>query len=479
MKKKNKWMIGLTAVLMLMQSMPMVFADGNYTIPGQIDSPTEEVTAPEQTEPPKETDVPKQTEPPAEETAVPEKTEKPEFVIPGSSETSKPDATEKPEDMPQPDVTEKPEDIPKPDDTAEPDETSAPEQNTDPSLLSDQEFMDHITMAFMDGVEEINPDNPHVKIQAVLVRVPEERLGSAQWFVNGEARADYYSSEFPIYNGKTTAIQISVPFEKGMADTEMTVALEVHLNGVVRRIEKRIVVNNYDDSWYEQKEAERVLSMVKPVEIEATVLNWTYTYSDKWLGTTNGGLNAGDQVIYMDHNGLTSAYIWIPGEARACWVPYYSIRISSKNYTVYEDFSDTDKEIFVNAKGYESQSEYLIWINLERQKVNVFLGAKGRWDLIRVSTCSSGANTTPTPTGVVTYCAYSNGWFNPTYYVKPVLYINLERAIAMHSILFNPNGTVQDGTQGTPASHGCVRMPPAEIDWIASHVPVGTTVVVF
>ena len=181
----------------------------------------------------------------------------------------------------------------------------------------------------------------------------------------------------------------------------------------------------------------------------------------------------------MDHSGDSAAYIWIPEEARACWVPYYSISISDKNYTVYEDFSDEDKEIFVNGKEYDSQSEYLIWINLERQKVNVFQGSKGQWDLIRVSTCSTGKNTTPTPTGVMTYCAYSDGWFNPTYYVKPVLYMNLERAIAMHSILFNPSGTVQDGTQGTPVSHGCVRMPPAEVSWIAAHVPIGTTVVVF
>lgn len=210
-----------------------------------------------------------------------------------------------------------------------------------------------------------------------------------------------------------------MPFSKGMEDSGIDVALEVHLNGAVRRIEKHIEVRNYDDSWYDQKETARVFSMVKPVEIEATVRNWTSTYSNKWLGSTDGSLAAGAQVIYMDHSGDSAAYIWIPEEARACWVPYYSISISDKNYTVYEDFSDEDKEIFVNGKEYDSQSEYLIWINLERQKVNVFQGSKGQWDLIRVSTCSTGKNTTPTPTGVMTYCAYSDGWFNPTYYVKP------------------------------------------------------------
>ena len=57
--------------------------------------------------------------------------------------------------------------------------------------------------------------------------------------------------------------------------------------------------------------------------------------------------------------------------------------------------------------------------------------------------------------------------------------MNLEQPIPKHSINLKPSGTVQDGTQGTPVSHGCVRMPPAEVSWIAAHVPIGTTVVVF
>lgn len=62
--------------------------------------------------------------------------------------------------------------------------------------------MDALTLAFMDGIEKLNPDQPRARIQAVMVRVPEERTGSAQWFVNGEARGDYYSSGIPDLYGK-------------------------------------------------------------------------------------------------------------------------------------------------------------------------------------------------------------------------------------------------------------------------------------
>ncbi len=353
------------------------------------------------------------------------------------------------------------------------------EATAPPVAKSDKEFMDGITLAFMDGIRELTPDNAHANIQAVMVGVPEERGGSAQWFIDGVPQAEYYSSDFSIYNGRITEMEFTVPFSKGMENSVMKVALEVHLNGIVRRIEKEIKLCNYDDEWYKMRDTIRIYSLVQPVDIEATVRYWTHTYSNKWLGESNGSLSAGSRVIYTDHSGTTAACIWIPEEGRSCWVPYSSISISNKDYTVYEDFADSDKELFVNTKEYESTTPYLIWINLQRQKVNVFEGSKENWKLIKTATCSSGANTTPTPAGVMTYCAYGSGWYHPTYYVRPILYMNLSRGIAMHSILFSPNGTVQDGTQGTPASHGCVRMLPDDINWLAQYVPIGTTVVVF
>ncbi len=343
----------------------------------------------------------------------------------------------------------------------------------------DEKYMEKMLLAFLDDVTIVTPDNPNVVITAAMARVPQEKIGSAQWLVNGEPRGDYYSSEFPIYSGRTTSFYLNIPFDRETQDHSMSIALEVHLNGVVRKIEKTINIDNYDAEWYNKIEYERVLSIVKPVEIEATVNYWTNTYNNSGLNSINGSVGEGCKVIYTDHSGTYAAKVWIPIQNRMCWVPYGSIRISSKNYTVYEDFSDVEKELFVEAKGYESDTDYLVWVNLERQKVNTFVGSKGNWELVRTSTCASGANITPTPVGTYTYCAKANGWFHPTYYVKPVLYINLQRGIALHSILFNPNGTVQDGTQGTPASHGCIRMPLYEVNWLASYVPIGSTVVVY
>ena len=55
------------------------------------------------------------------------------------------------------------------------------------------------------------------------------------------------------------------------------------------------------------------------------------------------------------------------------------------NYTSsYDiDYSPEIKQAFVHAKGYSSRTGYLIWVSLATQKVNVFGGFKGNWDLMK------------------------------------------------------------------------------------------------
>ena len=87
------------------------------------------------------------------------------------------------------------------------------------------------------------------------------------------------------------------------------------------------------------------------------------------------------------------------------------------NYTSsYDiDYSPEIKQAFVHAKGYSSRTGYLIWVSLATQKVNVFGGFKGNWDLMRTFRCATGAPSTPTPVGV-TYVTYKqSAWVTDSY----------------------------------------------------------------
>lgn len=154
------------------------------------------------------------------------------------------------------------------------------------------------------------------------------------------------------------------------------------------------------------------------------------------------------------------------------------------NYTLAwalnHDYSKEIKTAWVNAKGYSSRTQYLIWVNLTYQRVNIFQGAQGNWTLIRECLCGSGKPSTPTIRGVFATTYKQSSWNYGSYYCGPV--VRFYGGYAFHSRLeYWPmgSGRYYDGRIGFPISHGCLRMYDDDIWFIYNNIPNGTTVVVY
>jgi len=52
------------------------------------------------------------------------------------------------------------------------------------------------------------------------------------------------------------------------------------------------------------------------------------------------------------------------------------------------------------------------------------------------------------------------------------------KGYALHSTLIGYNGTPYDNRVGVKISHGCVRMCPEDINWLAKNIPLYTRVLV-
>lgn len=145
------------------------------------------------------------------------------------------------------------------------------------------------------------------------------------------------------------------------------------------------------------------------------------------------------------------------------------------------DYETYEKELWVNAKDYTSATEYLIWVNLAMQRVNIFSGSAGNWTLINSCIVGTGAPGRGTPVGVwkTTYKTIA-GWTTGSYTVKPVVGFKQNTGYAFHSRLYYPGtSTLSDHSIGFPVSHGCVRMYDDDIMYIYNNIPIGTTVVVY
>ncbi len=127
-------------------------------------------------------------------------------------------------------------------------------------------------------------------------------------------------------------------------------------------------------------------------------------------------------------------------------------------------------QIPVNKNGITSRTNYLVWVDKSDYRVRVYTGSQYKWRQVASFPCAIGAPGTPTITGSFEYQYKVSSWTYPGYYVGPCLVFY--GGYALHSTLLRYDGTPYDDSVGVKISHGCVRLHKADINWIASVLPL-------
>ena len=252
-----------------------------------------------------------------------------------------------------------------------------------------------------------------------ITGVDKARVCGAQWYLDGEPDDGFVNSAFEITEGRTSSYRRAIEFTRNMKLTHTVGFVLTYQNPVTGETEKKI---------------------------------------------------AGAEV--QIENYPASHYLPTAAEVLAKVNPTYQ----AGNV----DYTPEEKTVFVNAKGYSSKTQYLIWVSRAAQKVNIFEGSQNNWTLIHEFQCATGAASSPTPVGV-TYVTYKQtDWTTSSYTCRPIVRFYPGSGYAFHSILYYPRSDrVKDGTIGRPASHGCVRMLDEGIFWIYNNIPTQTTVVIY
>ena len=128
----------------------------------------------------------------------------------------------------------------------------------------------------------------------------------------------------------------------------------------------------------------------------------------------------------------------------------------------------------INEFYYTSPTKYYIIADIDNCYIMIFKGSVGQWSLYKIYPMSCGKSGHETPrgnykvTGKLSYfyshgslCYYATQWNGPYY---------------LHSVTYNYNGTIQNGTLGKHISAGCIRLRIDVAEWIYDNIPVGTPV---
>lgn len=119
-----------------------------------------------------------------------------------------------------------------------------------------------------------------------------------------------------------------------------------------------------------------------------------------------------------------------------------------------------------------------VQVSLAQQKVTV-LDAKGR--TVKTFVCSSGKSGEETPTGTYTVSDRGKSFYNPQVKEGAYYWTRFYGAYLFHSVPFDADYRMEPEEAeklGSPASHGCVRLPVEDAKWIYDNIPKGTKVVI-
>ncbi|MCM1992031.1 L,D-transpeptidase [Oceanirhabdus seepicola] len=120
-------------------------------------------------------------------------------------------------------------------------------------------------------------------------------------------------------------------------------------------------------------------------------------------------------------------------------------------------------------------SRYNVIVNIEDQIIKVFYDNI----LLREIICSSGKEWYDTPKGRFIIGRRGHSFGSSTYTCYN--WVRFNNNYLFHSVLFNKDGTVNEWEYkklGTPASHGCIRMPLEDSKWFYDNITEGALVTI-
>lgn len=131
----------------------------------------------------------------------------------------------------------------------------------------------------------------------------------------------------------------------------------------------------------------------------------------------------------------------------------------------------------VNKANYASITDYLVYVQLDNFRVNIFKGGKNKWFLQKSYLCTIGKPSTPTPTGEFKV-GVKGLFFGVNRGYKCWYYTSYKGNYLFHSIIYNLNGSVRDGRLGMKLSDGCIRLAKVNAKWLLDNVPTNSKVVI-
>ena len=228
---------------------------------------------------------------------------------------------------------------------------------------------------------------------------------------------------------------------------------------------------------YNQEEEDRVLNLVKPYPVIGIVLDNDFLYEND----NNNSLKikdiekASEIEILMDRS--EKWYFVKEMESGKCgWIYFDKIFIPKDSESNKNLMSKYEKEVFANILNFNSSSNWFIWVDIDRQVVNVFKKNNDQWNIYKEFECSSGKNASPTTRGFYKISEKGEWFYSDRLGSGARYWVRFNGSYLFHSFPMDREKNIIDYVLGERRSSGCVRLSVENAKWIFDNISENTTV---
>ncbi len=143
------------------------------------------------------------------------------------------------------------------------------------------------------------------------------------------------------------------------------------------------------------------------------------------------------------------------------------------------EITEPPEETEENPKDSVSKDTYLIEVDISSQLVRISKDGEAFKEMI----CSTGIEGKETPLGEFQIQNRGTWFFNNNYKQGAKYWVSFRDwgIYLFHSVAMDENQEIipeEEAKLGTPASHGCVRLPVEDAKWIYDNIPAETKVII-
>lgn len=224
--------------------------------------------------------------------------------------------------------------------------------------------------------------------------------------------------------------------------------------------------------------APQIFDVINETPVIATVVDDDEIFKDRFLRNAAFSVNSGDLVeILEDYSALVYR---VSINDNTGWIRAKNLEIPPDPPTDLSFAPPALLEGFVNKNDFASKTEYLMLVDIARQKLYIFTGEKNNWSLARVFDCSTGLNTSPTTRGEFELTDRGNWFYSHRLASGAKYWIRFNGNYLFHTIPMDEQKNPLPGEDvvGVRLSNGCVRLLVDDMRFIYDSIPDATTVII-